>query len=103
MSDKESETENEKLDAVDCLRQFVETRCTVIVAMGVSVRKDEFQTRFDQYCREHAVEPPSPQMLDAVLTKCYRVVFPGTLRDFRGVVPVWLNLAFKESKMEAGP
>jgi hypothetical protein len=96
------ETKDERLDAVDCLRLFVDTKCTIIIGMGASVKREDFQAKFEQYCQEHGVEPPSPQMLASILQKCYRTVFPGTVRDFRGAVPVWMNLHLKDEQRGGG-
>jgi hypothetical protein len=96
------ETKDERLDAVDCLRLFVDTKCTIIIGMGASVKREDFQAKFEQYCQEHGVEPPSPQMLQTILLKCYRVIFPGTLRDYGGAVPVWMNLHLKDDQRGGG-
>ena len=102
MTEGKIETKNDQLDAVDCLRLFVDTKCVIIIGMGVSVKREEFQARFAQYCEDHKVEPPSPEMLQTILLKCYRIVFPGTVRDYRGVVPVWMNLHLKDEQKGGG-
>jgi hypothetical protein len=98
MTEANIETKGEKLDCVDCLRLFVETRCMIVVGMGASTPREEFSTRFAEYCLAHEVNPPSPELLASILRKCYSVVFPGTTRDFRGAVPVWLNLILKPTQ-----
>jgi hypothetical protein len=94
------ELEDEEMDAVNALDSFIEQECKIVIGMGVFVRKDEFQQRYVQFCKEHEVEPPSPGVLGSILVTCYRAIWGDVSRGDGGGIPVWRNLGFKDH--EAG-
>ena len=87
--------QEEAMDAVDALKSFVESECEIVIGSGVFVRKDEFQQRYVQFCKEHEVEPPSPGVLGSILVTCCRAVWGDAIRGDGEQIPVWRNLAFK--------
>ena len=100
---EDGETEQvvtEEMDAVDALDSFIEQECKIVIGQGVFVRKDQFEQRYVQFCKEHKVEPPSPGVLGSILVTCYRAVWGDAIRGDGGNIPVWRNLAFKNQ--EAG-
>jgi len=89
-----------QMDAVDALDSFIEQECKIVIGQGVFVRKDHFEQRYIQFCKEHEVEPPSPGVLGNIIVTCYRGVWGDAIRGDGSNIPVWRNLAFKER--EAG-
>jgi len=90
------ELEDEGMDAVNALDSFNDQECKIVIGMGLFVRKDEFEQRYVQFCKEHGVEPPSPGVLGSILVTCYRAVWGDAVRGDGGNVPVWRNLGFRD-------
>ena len=96
------ELENEGMDAVNALDSFIDQECKVVIGMGLFVGKDEFGRRYNQFCKEHGVEPPSPGVLGSILVTCYRAVWGDVSHGDGDGIPVWRNLGFKNQEVEAG-
>jgi len=96
------ELEDEGMDAVNALDSFNDQECKIVIGMGLFVRKDEFEQRYVQFCKEHKVEPPSPGVLGSILVTCYRAVWGDAVRGDGGNIPVWRNLGFKSQEVGAG-
>jgi hypothetical protein len=89
----------EDMDAVTALEQFIEDQCSLEIGRSFYVRKDEFERRYVQFCKDHDVEPPSPGVLGNCLVNCYRIVWADSVRTEGVNVPVWRNMTFKDQEL----